>query len=264
MELYPFFKAVCDRDLPDFGAVAREITAARPRRPRMRLLPAVAMVAVAVAAGAALLPRLTAPTPAPVPPAAGAAPVAETAADPARPPQTVSETVVFHDLPAEDIVPALDVGMSQILMEHGQPWTLPEGLSPTFDGASTWRYADYDGLLWDQFAFTWREHTADWEGYDPLERSLTVTAATGEIFTCAIWMFDEEMAPSEIGGVTMMLGRREVSYGPYTDGPDGEKLPAGYYLMLEAQFEYGGLRFQVRAENVTEAEFLAALRSMVD
>ena len=167
-----------------------------------------------------------------------------------------------REVPLEAVEAAVPAPPEEI--DDPLPDALPEGLSPTFDDASTWRYADYDGLLWDQFAFTWREHPADWEGYDPLERSLTVTAATGEIFTCAIWMFDEEMAPSEIGGVTMMLGRREVSYGPYTDGPDGEKLPAGYYPMLEAQFEYGGLRFQVRAENVTEAEFLAALRSMVD
>ena len=280
MDLYPFFKTVCDRDLPDFEAVAREITAGRHRRPRMRLMSAAALVAIVAAAGAALLPRLTVPTADPAPAAAGTAPAAETAAGPAQQPNTASETVVFHDLPAEETAAALDVGMSKLLMEHSQPWTLaqildywgfdplpdllPEGLSPAFDDASTWQYADCDGLLWDQFAFTWREHPAGSEGYDPLERSLTVAAATGEIFQCGIWMFEEDMAPSEIGGVAMMLGRREMTYGPYTDGPDGERIPAGYYPLLEAQFEYGGLRFQVRAENVTEAEFLAALRSMVD
>ena len=44
MELYPFFKAVCDRDLPDFEAVAREITAGRHRRPWTRLLPMAAVL----------------------------------------------------------------------------------------------------------------------------------------------------------------------------------------------------------------------------
>ena len=80
-------------------------------------------------------------------------------------------------------------------------------MTAEFDEDSTWRYAAADGLVWDQFAFSYGDGQ---DVYDPLERKLTVTVAGSEIFQCGINFFDEELKPSHNSGVEMWRGKREV------------------------------------------------------
>ncbi len=263
--------------------VALEFLAAPPRRPaRPRLLPVTASAAaVAAALLLAVLPQRT--------PAGPTAPPAQIqAADAPRTPEPAEEPdpepvppdeLHIHDLEDAPLAAAPDFALSQLLLEHAQyrtlaefldgwgwnplPGRIPAGLSPAFDADSTWVYAvdPETGEVWDQASFLWREWP---DGYDPLERTVTVVAASREILSCGILVPDAAMEPSTVGGVSMTLGRRETPYGPYTDGPDGEKTPAGYRPVWEADFQLRGLHLQVTAENLTEAEFLDVLRSMVD
>lgn len=282
MKTEVFFQEVCRRDLPDFDAVSREILAHPvPRRRMVAAIPA-AVLALVLAAGVVLLPKMTR-TAAPGPElsetvlsAPSEEPEKEPEAEPVQETTEEEDVIQFNEMTENQLTAALDVGLSRILLEHGQAWSLskildywgfdplptelPEGLVAEFDETSTWKYAEADGQVWDQFSFQWGDGL---DVYDPLERRLTVTVSGSEIFNCGINFFDDELLPSTIGGVEMYLGRREVSYGPYTDGPDGEKIPAGYYPLMEADFEYGGLQFQVTAENLSEEEFVAVLSSMV-
>lgn len=279
-----FWKQVCDCDLPDFAAVEREILAMpRPARPRGVFWAAAAVALVVLAAGAVgLLYGGDGTAPAPeTPEPVLSAPVTEAEQEPAEPQEETPEqepeddVVVFNQLDGNELAAALDVGMARFLVEHAQNWdleqirdylgfdplpeALPEGLVAEFDGESTWKYAAADGVVWDQFAFRYGDGL---EVYDPLERRLVVTVAGSEIFECGIKFFDEELRPSRISGVEMWLGERQMDYGPYTDGPDGEKIPAGYYPLMEANFQRDGFHFRVTAENLTEEEFVAVLKDM--
>ena len=288
-----FWKQVCDRNLPDFDAVERAILALPvPRRPfrGVRITAAAVALTVLAAGAAGLLGRGGPAAPAPqTPEPVLSAPVTEAEQEPAEPqeespeeasePQPEADVVVFNELEQDQVAAALDVGMAEFLQTHAQRWDLaqildywgfdplprdlPEGLDAAFDGESTWAYAAADGVVWDQFAFTWREYPGG-DVYDPLERKLTVTVAGSEIFACGINFFEEEMETSTVSGVEMCLGRRDVGYGPWTDGPGGVKVPAGYYPQLEAQFVLRGLHFRVTAENLSEAEFVAVLKDMAE
>ena len=278
-----FWKNVCDCDLPDFAAVEREILAMpRPARPRGVFFAAAAVALVLLVVGAVGLlygGGGTAPAPE-MPDPVLSAPVTEEPeeqAEEAPPePEEPDDVVIFHEMDGEELSMALDVDMSKLLLEHAQNWNLaqirdywgedflpeelPEGVVAEFDGESTWKYAAAEGLVWDQFAFRYGDGL---EVYDPLERRLTVTVSGSEIFQCGINFSEEDLEPSTLSGVEMWLGRRQMAYGPYTDGPDGEKIPAGYYPLLEADFQREGWHFQVTGENLTEDEFVAVLKDMV-
>ena len=279
-----FWKQVCDRDLPDFDAVERAILAmpAPKRQTRGVFFAAAAVALVLLWAGAAGLVRDGGTVPAPeTPEPVLSAPVTEAEKEPAEPqeetpePQPEADVVVFNQLDGNELGMALDIDMSRILLEHAQNWnlvqirdywgedllpqTLPEGVTAEFDEESTWKYAAADGLVWDQFSFRYGDGL---EVYDPLERTLTVTVAGSEIFQCGINFSAEDLEPSTISGVEMWLGQRQVDYGPYEDGPDGEKIPAGYCPLMEASFQRDGFQIRVTAENLTEDEFVAVLRDM--
>ena len=278
-----FWKTVCDGQLPDFAAVEREILAAPvPRRRNLGVFFAAAAVAlVLLAAGTVgLLNRGGGTVPAPeTPEPVLSAPVTEEEKGPEQaaeeaPEESETDVVVFNEL-GDELSMALDMDMSRVLVEHAQLWTLeqildywgqdllpealPEGVVAEFDEDSTWRYAAADGLVWDQFSFSYGDGL---EVYDPLERTLTVTVAGSEIFQCGINFSAEDLEPSTISGVEMWLGQRQVAYGPYEDGPDGEKIPAGYCPLMEASFQRDGFQIRVTAENLTEDEFVAVLRDM--
>lgn len=191
-------------------------------------------------------------------------------------PEASAETTLVLNELGEVPSAALDYALSEVLETRSELWSLdtildywgfnplptavPEDLAPTFDETSQWKYAQVpeEGLLWDQFAFRWEDPS------DAIpERQLTVTVATEEIFDDCFLVFSEDMLPSQVGGVEMLAGTRQMPYGPYTDGPDGEKIPAGTYPCYEAQFQYQGLYFQVESYDLTEAEFTAVLLSMV-
>ena len=197
-------------------------------------------------------------------------------AEPGEQEQAAPETTLVFNQLEEAPSAAMDYEMSELLRTRSELWDLdtilkywgfdplptavPEDLAPTFDENSQWKYANVpeEGLLWDQFSFRWAEQC----DHVP-ERHLTVTVATEEIFDDCFLVFSEDMLPSQVGGVEMLAGTRQMTYGPYTDGPDGEKIPAGTYPCYEAQFQYQGLYFQVESYNLTEAEFTAVLLSMV-
>lgn len=282
-----FWKQVCDRELPDFAAVEREILAmpAPVAKPRGVFFAAEAVALVLLAAGTAgLLQRggTAAPTPQ-APDPVLSAPVTEEEQSPEEQeteavPEEPEDVVVFNELDGEDeLSGALRVDMA-VALENGQRWELaqirtylgfdplpeelPEGLVAEFDGDSRWVYADDgQGWVWDQFSFRYGDGL---EVYDPLERTLNVTVAGSEIFECGINFSREDLEPSTVSGVEMWLGQRQVDYGPYTDGPDGEKIPAGYYPLMEANFQRDGFFVRVTAENLTEDEFVAVLKDMVE
>ena len=204
-------------------------------------------------------------------------PAPEIAAPETAPAEAETEpevTMIFNQL-EEGPSACLDYDLSELLRNRAELWDLetildywgrdllptavPEDLAPAFDETSRWKYAAVpeEGLVWDQFAFQWEDPAGD------SRRQLTVTVATEEPLDDCILVFTEDMLPSTVGGVEMLVGARQLEYGPYTDGPGGEKIPAGTYPAYEAQFRHQGLHFQVESYDLTEAEFTAALLSMV-
>lgn len=281
-----FWKQVCDRSLPDFDAVEQAILRApvAKARPRGVFWAAAALALVLLAAGTAgLLQRggTAAPTPQTPDPVLPAPVTEEEKPDEGQKTENVPEepddVVVFNEMGEDEVSGALRLDMA-VALENGQRWDLaqiqtylgfdplpeavPEGLTATFDETSTWVYAeDGKGWVWDQFSFLYDDGL---DIYDPLERTLTVTVAGSEIFECGINFSEEDLKPSTISGVEMWLGQRQVDYGPYTDGPDGEKIPAGYYPLMEANFQRDGFFVRVTAENLTEDEFVAVLKDLAE
>lgn len=299
MQTYEFFRRAVTPMLPDAEETARAILAgpAPKRRFAARYAAAAAAVAVILAAGAAALPHLmpSAPTAPPAAPALSAPPVTQPpsaptptpppAPAPAEPepepePETPPDEIHIHDLTDSlEVDFALSRELSNMLLENQEWWNLrrirdywgwdplpselPEGLKPTFDDDARWQYAaaPEKDFVWDQFSFTWREHPGS-EEYDPLERQVHMTVSTREIFECGLLVDRADMEASTVGGVTMYLGYRAMGYGPYTVVEDGDNIPAGYSDVYVAEFQRGGLRIQVDTDNLTEAEFLAVLRSI--
>lgn len=294
MQTYDFFKQVTDLSMPDCDAVKQAILAqpvAQKRRYGARYLAAAAAFAVIFAAGWASMSGLfsSAPDPAPLPPDASIPSVMDTSessddtgdptvdpADPLEATESLMADVHFNDLNGVADTDralakwvydnAVEWDLSRVLEYVGcdsLPAKLPEGLLPTFDEDSRWMYSENDdGTVWAQFGFAWREDPGS-EAYNPLERRLDVTVSKSEIFNCGIWMFREEMQPSTLRGVTLYLGERQIGYGPYTVVEDGPNTPAGYYDLFVAQFEHGGLYYDVTAENLSEEEFIETVASML-
>lgn len=292
MKTHEFFQMACT-DLPDREVVAAQILAQpAPRRHiTARYLATAAVAAVILAAGLTVLPHggPAAPTPAPLPsehpvPVTGRENPTEPedpAEQPEQPPEEPEEPVPETFLYINDVTElAADGALNRLLIQNAQQWSLPQvleylacdprpaslpaGLEPTFDENSTWMYSEAeDGLaLWAQFGFSWCEHP-DSEEYDPLERRLDMTVSRGEIFNCCVYVFPDEMVPSSISGTEVMLGHRQMGYGPYTVVEDGPNIPAGYFDVYVAQFQHHGLSYEVISENLTQEEFVSALEEML-
>ncbi|MCI8525033.1 MAG: hypothetical protein HFF17_03740 [Oscillospiraceae bacterium] len=301
MQTHEFFRQVTAPSVPDWDAetMLRRIRTRKPRRFAARYLASAAAAAVVLLAGAALLPRLAPQTPAPLPdgPAAVAPPIdepretpAETAPETAEPSETPEapelpeapalppDEIHIHELDETqqaDAAPSLE--RMQILQQNQEEWTLeqilaywgwdprpealPAGLEPAFDADSRWLYCDAEGVLWDQFALSWCEDPGSKE-YDPLERSVTMTVSTQPVFHCAVLVFEDEQLHSTVSGVSMLLGHRSMPYGPYTVVENGPNQPAGYCHVFQAQFQLGGLYFEVVTENLSQEEYLSVLRAV--
>ena len=97
------------------------------------------------------------------------------------------------------------------------------------------------------------ENSAHW-------RTLVVEAAKGAVPTqCGIIVPDSE-ARSNINGVALTVGYRRMDYGPYSEK---DSTPAGYYDVFVASFVYQGVGYYVQSDNLTQAEFVAVLQSMI-
>ena len=91
-------------------------------------------------------------------------------------------------------------------------------------------------------------------------RTLVVEAAKGAVPTqCGIIVPDSE-ARSHINGVALTVGCRRMDYGPYSEK---DSTPAGYYDVYVATFVYQGVGYYVQSDNLTQAEFVAVLQSII-
>lgn len=286
MQTNDFFKLVTDQAMPDRALIPETIfrTPAPKRRTPLRYFAAAAAAAALLcAAGLYLQGIQPTPTPAPAPnqSALSAAPAPAPESSPQSSAQEESPeppvSLFFNQL---DETASADSALARWIYDNAQEWDyaqvsaylgetilpadLPDDLQPVFDEQTRWMYAENPetGNVWGQFGFTWREHPDSTE-YDPLERSLRVSVARGELLSCGVYLFREEMTPSTVCGVTVYAGRRQMGYGPYTVAEDGPNIPAGYYDVLIAQFKHDGLHYDITAENLTQKEFTAAVVSLL-
>lgn len=298
MKTCEFFRLAAAPAVPDWDAaeMRKRVQARKPRRNAVWYGAAAAVLALILAAGAFFLPRPAAPSaptlsappePAPLPPETP--PVQTPAAVPDAPPEEVEPEEPplppdeLHILEADDffeVDAALSVERMRLMEKHREWWDLdqildywgwdplpaelPEGLKADFDGDSYWIYAEAaaEGFLYDQFSFEWSEKPSG-SGYDPLERSVVLTAGTQPIFQCGVFAFENEMQLSTVAGVPMYLAHRDMPYGPYTVVENGPNIPAGYYPAFQAQFRLNGLYLEVMTENLTQEEFVAVLHAVV-
>lgn len=151
--------------------------------------------------------------------------------------------------------------VSEYLGRDVRPTELPEDLLES-DAPETRLFHLYfteDGeLFYDTFHFTYSE-SFDTD-YDPLRRSLNVAVSKVGMLKDCLYMDPDNMQSSMIGGVPVMVGHRDMSYGPY-DKDTHE--PKGYYDFYLAEFFLDGIEFEVTADNLTEREFLDAVSSLI-
>lgn len=147
-----------------------------------------------------------------------------------------------------------------------RPSVIPEELTAYIDqypdAHFTIIYNNDDTVAFDQFQFTYQEEFES-EAYTPLEKQLNVLVSKTGVKNDCVYVWSDDMQPSELHGQTLMIGKREIPYGPYTVVEDGPNIPAGYYDLFLAEFNYDGIYYQVIADNFTEEEFVQTLSSML-
>lgn len=145
-----------------------------------------------------------------------------------------------------------------------RPAFIPQGLQSISveDMNFTMIYNNDGTILYDQTSFFYQEKP-NRPDYDPLERRLVISVSKMQLCNECVYAWPKDMQKTCLNGHTVQLGKCKMPYGPYTVVESGENTPAGYYDLLIAQFQFAGLDYGVRAENLTEAEFVEILTSML-
>lgn len=117
-------------------------------------------------------------------------------------------------------------------------------------------------VLYDSFSFYYQEKPGN-PDYDPLERKLVISVSKTQLMSDFIYIWPRDMRETRLNGHAVQLGKRKMPYGPYTVVESGDNTPAGYYDLFVADFQFAGLDYQVVADNLTEAEFVETLSSML-
>lgn len=117
-------------------------------------------------------------------------------------------------------------------------------------------------ILYDSFSFYYQEKPDNAE-YDPLERKLVISVSKTQLMSDCTYIWPRDMRETRLNGHAVQLGKRKMHYGPYTVVESGDNTPAGYYDLFVADFHFAGLDYQVVADNLTKAEFIETLTSML-
>lgn len=143
-------------------------------------------------------------------------------------------------------------------------WT-PENLKYAGDISPDAKHTIYynnDGTIY--FDQLWFSYSEEFENYNPLAKNLNITVSKiADIWNDCVYIWQEDMTGSEISGVKMMIGSRQMPYGPYTIAENGPNIPAGYYDLFVAEFQYDGIYYQITTDNFTQDEFVKTIESMI-
>lgn len=114
-------------------------------------------------------------------------------------------------------------------------------------------YDFYTG--YDEYGMAERDETFAGTGF-----SLSVSKM-GSIVRCCLYLLpDDELQTTDIGGVPVTIGYREMPYGPY----DSEtKEPAGTYDLYVAEFEVDGVTCEIIAEKMELEEVVKVVASII-
>lgn len=95
----------------------------------------------------------------------------------------------------------------------------------------------------------------------PYSRGFTAKASKTGIASCCVYLLPEnEVKTSEICGVEVTIGYREMTYGPY----DPEtKEPSGFYDLYVAEFELDGIDCEILAQRMTLGEVVKVVASVI-
>ena len=147
-----------------------------------------------------------------------------------------------------------------------RPTFLPEGIKYYGDEYTAFLqtifYNSDNSVYLDQFHFS---YAYEFDVYDPLMKKINISVSkvsSAQDDCISIWA--ENMEASKINNIDVMIGKREMPYGPFTPVEDGPGIPSGYYDLFVADFSYDGLNYQVISDNLTEEEFVKILASMIN
>lgn len=270
-------------DLPDPEQVRRKILHGNTQKARRKtlhaVLPAAACVALLLTATVlfsqwnSLSRNSAAVTPDPT---AQAEQVKNPDAEHARP--ALAPEIHFNELGSEGIaanMPYYDpketyekqLTFSQLVDYLGRdirPASIPKDLhsASVRDMAFTMIYKNDGSILYDSFSFYYQEKPGN-PDYDPLERKLVISVSKMQLLRDCLYAWPEDTQETYLNGHAVQLGKCKMPYGPYTVVESGDNTPAGYYDLFVADFQFAGLDYQVVADNLTEAEFVETLSSML-
>lgn len=158
-------------------------------------------------------------------------------------------------------------GMDDIISYYGKDLTpayIPAGLVPASWNGNATAIIKKDGTVaedtvWLNFYLDYNENS--FPAYTGSEtKGIDLTASKLGILECAVYMFTEDMKPSEIAGVSVMIGHRSMSYGPYD--PETHE-PSGYYDLYEADFVHDDIEYQIIAKRIALEEFIKVIESII-
>lgn len=168
------------------------------------------------------------------------------------------EKTYKKELTVEEVISHLGINIPYL--------KLPDGLKSYMDiypdSKFTVIYNNDHSVAYEQFGFIYREEFQK-EQYNPLEKQFRVYVSKQDFVMDYVTLFDDEMENSTLNGQELLLGKRKMSYGPYTPVENVPNIPTGYYDVFFAKFIMNEIYFEIVADNFTEDEFIEALDSII-
>ena len=147
------------------------------------------------------------------------------------------------------------------------PLWLPEDLQAAESNGYARVYVGEGGEVAAEF-FTLQFYEDYYEDGSPkaadgsaIPRGVSLSASrTGIWRDCILLLPEDVQQQTEIAWVSVQLGYRQMSYGPYD--PETHA-PAGYYDLYVAEFEKNGVQYELVSEKLSMEEFLTVLSSII-
>lgn len=158
----------------------------------------------------------------------------------------------------------------QVIAYLGRDFTpqyIPSNLVPAERNGTTSVVRNKDGTMirdvigYDFYTGFTEDGMPEWdESFAGTGFSLSVSKM-GSIVRCCLYLLpDDELQTTDIGGVPVTIGYREMPYGPY----DPEtKEPAGTYDLYVAEFEVDGVTCEIVAEKMELEEVVKVVASII-
>lgn len=179
----------------------------------------------------------------------------------------VSDARLYYDPALYDTI---DWNEEELLAYYGKdltPTYVPEGLTAAPGNSTAAVIVDKNQTVIEDSVHIGFYHAYYEDGSPMLTRDVaackgfSLTASKiGLVKDCVYILPENEVQVSDIGGTKVTFGYRSMPYGPYDEQTHE---PAGYYDLYVAEFEFGGIEYEIITEQLAKEEIVKIVGSII-